>query len=97
MTIDWRKRNAAVEAALREYLSLAPRGTVLGTQALAEALHAKAFPFTAGLDPKGTGSVLTKLAPWMGQLATHDGEKFFAYGRQNVRWRWHGQGNIIGG
>jgi hypothetical protein len=89
--IDWRKRNAAVEAALREYLASVPRGTVLSTQALAEALHAKAFPFTAGLNEKSLGSVLTKLAPWMGVHATHDGEKFFAYGRQNVRWRWHGQ------
>jgi hypothetical protein len=93
-TIDWRKRNAAIEAALREYLASVPRGTVLSTKDLAAYVHEmlRLQNGAMSLDEKKTGTVLTKLAPWMGkQIATHDGEIFFTFGKQNQRWRWHGQ------
>lgn len=81
---DWKKRNALVETALRLYLAATPVGRVLSTVELSQAI---ATPETA----RDVGLILTKLAPWMGKLATHDGEAFIAYGRANKRWRWHGQ------
>lgn len=83
--LNWRARNAAVEAALRTYLALAPDTEVLTTMELAEKL--------AGPDDaKAVATILSKLAKWMPKaLATHDGETFRAYGKLNKRWRWHGQ------
>jgi len=83
--LDWRKRNAAVEAALREFLTAEPTTTILGTRGLAAAICSE-----DGVD--ACASVLMKLAKWMpNAMATHDGEVFRAYGKINKRWRWHGQ------
>lgn len=81
--LPWRQRNELIETSLREYLAAVPRARTMSTAELARELCPG--------DPKYTGSVLTKLAPWMSSLATHDGEEFIAYGRKNRRWRWHGQ------
>ena len=89
--VDWRTRNRLLEEAMRKHLAAVPRGTVLSTIELAEALLHYPVPLLADLDQRQVGSVLTKLAPWMSSLATHDGEEFIAYGRKNKRWRWHGQ------
>lgn len=77
---------------MREHLASVPRGTTLSTAELATAMHKKAGPFTAGLSALALGGILTRLAKWMGAaIVTHDGEIFFAYGKQKQRWRWHGQ------
>jgi hypothetical protein len=82
--LKWKDRNAAVEAALRAFLTarletLPP----LSTTDLANALSPG--------DSKEIAKVLVKLAPWMGALATHDGAVFFAHGRKMQRWQWRGQ------
>jgi len=82
--LKWKDRNAAVEAALRQFLN-ARLATLpaLGTVELAETLSPG--------DGKELSKVLLKLAPWMGKLATHSGAVFYAHGRRMQRWQWHGQ------
>jgi hypothetical protein len=90
---DWKQRNRVVELAMRDYLASVPRAQVLATSFLAGKLHE--ILANDDLDASKISSILTKLAPWMGKLATHDGEVFEAFGRINRRWRWHGQSEVI--
>jgi hypothetical protein len=86
--LPWRQRNAAVEAATRTYLGRVPEGTVLSTWDLA----AKLLPFKAELeDARRLSQLLSRMAPYVKPLATHDGETIVRYGRRWKRWQWHGQ------
>lgn len=79
--LPWRQRNAAVEAALRYFLSRCEPRTVapLSTMELAEKL---------GGDSK-LAQLLTRLAPYLSPLARHDGETIMRYGRRWKRWQWY--------
>jgi len=82
---DWKRRNAAFESAVRQYLAALPASETLSTAELAAALIEH---------PDGRhhlASFLTRLAKWTPALATHDGEVFIAFGKEARRWRWHGQ------
>lgn len=86
--MTWKRRNAAVEAALRKYLMELPDTEVLSTRELAVALMGEDQEDGVKL----TLTLLSKLARWVpNAMATHDGEEFKAYGKINKRWRWHGQ------
>lgn len=80
--LPWKSRNAAVEAALR--------GLLAARLASLPALSTRELAAALGGDDDLAG-VLSKLAPWMGKLATHDGPKFKAFGRIMTRWQWRGQ------
>lgn len=99
--LKWRPRYAIVERHVREYLA-AQRGITMGTIELAHALlgHDCAH---GGRPAKGSqehkdaselAQMLVKMAPHMGPLATHDGEKIIRYGRQWQRWTWRGHGSV---
>ena len=82
--VNWKTRNAAYEAAVRMFLTGLPDTETLSTMELAEFL----------IDEPGRSDLakfLAKLAKWVPELATHDGEEIIAYGRKSRRWRWHGQ------
>ncbi len=83
--LKWRDRNRAVENALRAYLGAQPVSVVLSTKALAEALT------PGGSKDEQLLTILSKQAPWMGKLATHDGPEFKSYGKVMRRWQWRGQ------
>lgn len=83
----WRQRNAAIEAAARAKLGQIARGETLTS-----------FDFAGILDPNAEkedraklAQILSRMAPFLGGLATHDGEKIIRFGRQWQRWNWHGQ------
>lgn len=86
--LPWRQRNAEVERALREFLA-----DEAGTFATFD-LACRLWP--QGLQPANASQVtklaqlLTRLAPYMGPLATHDGETITRYRKRWRRWRWHG-------
>lgn len=95
--LPWRQRNAHVECAIRTYLAAKLPDFVISSMNLAQQL----CPFdtcpgwygiTYGTGIAELAQTLAKMAPYMGPLATHDGEVIYRYGRQWRRWQWHGQG-----
>lgn len=94
--LSWKAQMSAIEAAVRVTLSELPHDATMRTRELAEILLPGVD--VLGLDEwspahRRVTSRLAKLAPWMPGFATHDGEVFWAYGRRNQRWLWHGQDN----
>ena len=86
--LPWRQRNASVEAATRACLGRLPQGTVLSTWDLA----VKLLPLKAELeDARKLSQLLSRMAPYVEPLATHDGETIIRYGRRWKRWQWHEQ------
>jgi hypothetical protein len=79
---------------VRVMLGRIPKGTTLSTLELAARLVDHPFsatertPFCVGKAAK----LLSRMAPHMGELATHDGEVINdPKGPTWRRWRWHGQ------
>lgn len=98
--LPWRQRNAHVERAVRTYLAdKRYRGVNMGSIELAYALLGydtahDGRPLPSSLEGKNAAklaTLLTKMAPYMGPLATHDGEAIRHFGKLGRRWRWHGQ------
>lgn len=85
--MPWRPRRAALEAAVREYLSARLRIDIpMQTMALAAAIYPRGDKKTQSY----IASELTKLAPYLAPYATHDGEQFTFAGKLCTRWQWRG-------
>lgn len=82
LALPWRQRNAAIEAAARDYLGRQVQ--TFSTYALAQGI---AQPDVVAK----VSQILSKLAPYMQHHASHDGEEIRRYGKTWRRWRWHGQ------
>lgn len=86
--LPWKHRNAAIEAALRTYLSLRyDKMQALDTYSLASRLDNA----TSKEQRAKLAQILARMAPYMLPFATHDGESIKRYGRVWRRWLWHGQ------
>lgn len=96
--MGWRERNAAIEAAARDYLAKAdPRFIApLGTFELAEKLSVDPGIAPFNLDAGSISKVLARMAPHMGAIARHDGPEIVRYGRTWKRWQWYPQGGTNG-
>lgn len=97
--LPWRQRNAHIERAVRTLLCGDWRGVTCSTMDLARKLLGHDTSHD-GVPAKGSpehelattlARTLAKMAPYMGALATHDGEEIFRYGRKWRRWQWRGQ------
>lgn len=89
-TLPWRERNTLVEAAVREYLVQSCH-EILDSAEIAFELWPSSRPSWHHLEVSGLTRLLTRLAPHMHGLATHDGETITCNGKTWRRWRWHGQ------
>lgn len=91
--MPWRLRNAMVEAEVRAILQGMHESAVLSTLELATfVVGAK---YVGGTGPERpvveAAQLLSRMAPHLPALATHDGEEIIRYGRRWRRWQWHGQ------
>ena len=85
---NWKSRNADIEAAMREFLA----------QYSSDAPPLSTMSLAAALMPDGTknelgklGSVLCRLAPWMGVRVAEKATHFLRFGRHMHHWKWKGQ------
>ena len=85
--LPWRQRNAAIEAALRACLGRMKAGAVMSTFDLAGIMD----PALTKADRGKLAQLLSRMAPYVEPLATHDGETIIRYGRRWKRWQWHEQ------
>lgn len=92
--MGWKERNAEIQAAARAHLAseaAAGRHDPVSTFVLAEAIKTK-----VGMDAGKVSQILSRMAPHVGAMATHDGPEIVRYGRKWKRWQWHPQGGTNG-
>ena len=88
LALPWQQRNTKVEGVARAALAFLKTGAVLTSWELALLIG----PTPAQLaETRKLAQILTRIAPHLGPLATHDGETVTRFGKQLTRWRWHGQ------
>lgn len=94
--MGWKDRNAAIEAAARDYLGKADAKTIapMGSYELAQKLALDHRLIAHKLSAGEMARILSRIAPYMPGLATHDGETMQRYGRTWQRWRWHPKGGL---
>lgn len=91
--MPWRQRNASVEVALKIFLGQMPATLTFSTMELAARLVGAEIAEDKRPDETAAAvaKLLSRMAPYMAPLASHDGETIIRYGRKRRRWRWHGQ------
>lgn len=88
--LQWRARNAQVEAAARYFLACSDPRTVAPLSSMDLALRLAGTRDVGKAAP--LAKLLSRLGPYMPGLAAHDGEVIVAYGKRRQRWRWFPQG-----
>jgi hypothetical protein len=92
--LPWRPRYAAVSVAARAYLDGVSKGLACQTFDVAKAIWPEGRDASFKRDMDTLCHALTRVAPYAGAYATHDGPTKTRYGRIWKAWRWHGQGGI---